>query len=91
MKDDAARPEEHPVTHGKVPGHRRGSSPRFQDPGETLNEQGKPLPPHLQTDQGSTTTHHAPRHPRAKRIGPIDAGLDLPVPTNLFPMGRIPQ
>ena len=91
MKVEGARPEEQPVTHGKVPGHRRGSSPRFQDPGEDLNEQGKPLPPHLQADLGTKTIPHSPRHPRSKRIGPIDAGLELPVRMNLIPVGRIPQ
>lgn len=71
---DKAGKDQIPVSHGRVPGHRRGSSPRYQDPGEALNEQGDPLPPHLQKNRGPMTTPHAPHHPRSNRLRPIESG-----------------
>ena len=91
MKDSKAGEEQIPVTHGKVPGHRRGSSSRFQDPGEVLNEQGNLLPPHLQEDQGLTTKPHAPRHPRSNRIRPTQGGPEPYGPMSPLPGERIPQ
>ena len=89
MKGDKGGKEQMPAAYGKVPVQRRGSSSRFQESGEILNEQGNLLPPHLQEDQGPMSKPHALRQPRANRIRPVDGGPEPYGPTNPLPVERI--
>lgn len=47
--------------------HRRGSSPAVKEPSEPRDEQGRSLPPHMQTGSTDVPVPRAPRRPRSKR------------------------
>ena len=56
-------------------GSRRGSTPSVQLPSEASDEEGKPLPPHLQSEYAAVTKVHTPHRPRSKRIQTSDGAV----------------
>lgn len=48
--------------------HRRGSTPALQVPNKVCDEQGRSLPPHLQSVPVDVPVHRGPRRPRSNRL-----------------------